>query len=102
MFACGLAACRRIAATFGKLRPTARYLMSHGIFVSCRPADVFVSRPSPEPLLPPITVLKMTEELADLYRHLILGLGENPEREGLQNTPERAAKAMQILTRGYA
>lgn len=44
----------------------------------------------------------MTEELADLYRHLILGLGENPKREGLQNTPERAAKAMQFLTRGYA
>lgn len=76
--------------------------MSHGIFVSCRPADVLVARPSPEPLLPPITGLKMTEELADLYRHLILGLGENPEREGLQNTPQRAAKAMQFLTRGYA
>lgn len=44
----------------------------------------------------------MTEELADLYRHLILELGENPEREGLQNTPQRAAKAMQFLTRGYA
>ena len=44
----------------------------------------------------------MTEELADLYRRLILGLGENPEREGLQNTPQRAAKAMQFLTRGYA
>src|SRR5690554_1316036 len=46
--------------------------------------------------------LNMNEELADLYRHLILGLGENPEREGLQNTPQRAAKAMQFLTRGYA
>ena len=40
-------------------------------------------------------------ELSDLYRQVISELGENPEREGLVKTPERAAKAMQFLTQGY-
>ncbi|WP_220128022.1 GTP cyclohydrolase I FolE [Billgrantia kenyensis] len=43
----------------------------------------------------------MNEELANIYRQIILELGENPEREGLRDTPKRAAKAMQFLTRGY-
>ena len=41
------------------------------------------------------------DDLADHYRTIIQGLGEDPDREGLQNTPMRAAKAMQFLTRGY-
>jgi GTP cyclohydrolase I len=40
--------------------------------------------------------------LADHYRALIEGLGENVNREGLRDTPMRAAKAMQFLTRGYS
>ncbi|MFG6158204.1 GTP cyclohydrolase I FolE [Halomonas sp. 1390] len=43
----------------------------------------------------------MTEELANHYRHIIQELGEDPEREGLRDTPKRAAKAMQFLNRGY-
>ncbi|SDM72966.1 GTP cyclohydrolase I [Franzmannia pantelleriensis] len=43
----------------------------------------------------------MTEELANHYRQIIAGLGEDPQREGLRDTPKRAAKAMQFLTRGY-
>jgi GTP cyclohydrolase I len=42
------------------------------------------------------------EALADHYRALIAGLGEDVDREGLRDTPLRAAKAMQFLTRGYA
>jgi GTP cyclohydrolase IA len=39
--------------------------------------------------------------LAPLVRGLLAGLGEDPEREGLQKTPERVEKAMRFLTRGY-
>jgi len=35
------------------------------------------------------------------YRDILKGLGEDPEREGLLDTPKRAAKAMQYLCRGY-
>ena len=39
--------------------------------------------------------------LAAAYRELISGVGEAPEREGLRHTPERAARALAFLTRGY-
>ncbi len=41
------------------------------------------------------------DELAAHYRKVLTLLGENPEREGLEKTPMRVAKAMQVLTRGY-
>ena len=41
------------------------------------------------------------EELADHYKKILTLLGEDTEREGLQKTPMRVAKAMQVLTRGY-
>ena len=42
-----------------------------------------------------------TAVLAENYRSIIENLGENIYREGLEKTPERAAKAMQYLTHGY-
>ena len=36
-----------------------------------------------------------------VFFNLIKSIGEDPEREGLQRTPQRAAKAFQYLTRGY-
>ena len=41
------------------------------------------------------------DQLAEHYKAILKLLGEDPEREGLQKTPMRVAKAMQILTRGY-
>lgn len=48
--------------------------------------------PTREALLP---------DMAQSYRLLLGGLGENPDRQGLLKTPERAAKAMLFFTKGY-
>jgi GTP cyclohydrolase I len=45
--------------------------------------------------------LEVTDNLKDNFRNIIQELGEDPEREGIVRTPERAAKAMQFLTQGY-
>lgn len=42
-----------------------------------------------------------TEEIAKHYREILKLLGEDPDREGLVKTPERVAKALQFLTKGY-
>ena len=43
----------------------------------------------------------MTLSLPHHYREILKGLGEDPQREGLLDTPKRAAKAMQYLCHGY-
>ena len=41
------------------------------------------------------------DEIAGYYFNILKLLGEDPEREGLLKTPERVAKALSFLTRGY-
>jgi len=41
------------------------------------------------------------ELLANSYRNIIIAAKEDPEREGLQDSPIRAAKAFQFLVHGY-
>ena len=39
--------------------------------------------------------------MQELVRNLLAALGEDPEREGLVNTPKRVEKALRFLTSGY-
>lgn len=55
----------------------------------CEPADI---QPTPA---------ENDQQMADAVRTLLLGVGENPEREGLLKTPKRVAEALQFLTSGY-
>ncbi len=41
------------------------------------------------------------EKVKNLTRELLIELGEDPQREGLVDTPERIAKALEFLTSGY-
>ena len=41
------------------------------------------------------------KRVEELVRKLLIEIGEDPNREGLIRTPERYAKAMEFLTKGY-
>ena len=41
------------------------------------------------------------DSIRDAYRTILEGVGEDPAREGLADTPARAAKAMAFMTHGY-
>ncbi|WP_315863441.1 GTP cyclohydrolase I FolE [Thermosynechococcus sp. QKsg1] len=40
-------------------------------------------------------------EMEQAVRTLLIGLGENPDREGLRDTPKRVVQALKFLTSGY-
>jgi GTP cyclohydrolase I len=48
---------------------------------------------------PPSAASLSTQEL---YREILVRIGEDPARDGLIDTPERMEKSMAFLTRGYA
>lgn len=45
--------------------------------------------------------ISATEQIARHVAAILALLGEDPEREGLVKTPERVAKALQFITKGY-
>jgi GTP cyclohydrolase IA len=42
------------------------------------------------------------ERVAELIRELLIEIGEDPTRQGLQKTPERVAKSWKFLASGYS
>ena len=44
---------------------------------------------------------KKLDAIAQAYRDLLEAIGENPTRQGLVRTPERAARALEFVTQGY-
>ncbi|KAF5402370.1 GTP cyclohydrolase 1 [Paragonimus heterotremus] len=46
-------------------------------------------------------MIECISDLASAYHQILLGLGEDPHRQGLIKTPQRAAKAMLYFTKGY-
>ena len=47
------------------------------------------------------TNTERTDHIAQRYFDILESINENPERDGLLKTPERASKAIQFLTKGY-
>ena len=45
---------------------------------------------------------KQDMKLEEAVYQLLLGVGEDPSREGLQKTPSRVAESMKFLTKGYS
>lgn len=69
--------------------------MSVDVIAALRPAQKTNGRPHATPA-------EREQRAATLIHELLELLGEDPERAGLRDTPQRAARALQWLTRGYA
>ena len=48
-----------------------------------------------------VTTITPNPNLEQIYAQLLSHIGEDPARQGLQKTPQRASEAFQFLTKGY-
>jgi GTP cyclohydrolase I len=65
------------------------------------PANLTVSNSVPSSLDNPSQPPVSEAEMIQAVRTLLIGLGEDPDREGLVDTPKRMVKALKFLTQGY-
>lgn len=59
--------------------------------------DAIAQNSQSSPKYPNVTEAEMRQAV----RTLLIGLGEDPDREGLLDTPKRVVKALKFLTSGY-
>lgn len=52
-------------------------------------------------MVTPVQLLREMDEAEDAVRTLLRRVGENPDRDGLQDTPRRVVRAMREMTEGY-
>jgi GTP cyclohydrolase I len=71
--------------------------MSHKGF-TVLPDRTRSTNPTPDQPRPAVS----EEDMIAAVRTLLLGVGEDPEREGLLKTPKRVAEALRFLTSGYS
>ncbi|WP_341526700.1 GTP cyclohydrolase I FolE [Nostoc sp. UHCC 0302] len=87
-----------IASSNGSNRPQSPLVPELADAINPRP-DRNTHNGRPADVLPPQE--EHLDEMMDAVRSLIVGVGEDPEREGLLKTPKRVAEAMRFLTGGY-
>ncbi|ANT65186.1 GTP cyclohydrolase 1 [Prosthecochloris sp. CIB 2401] len=68
-------------------------ITSYSSFTACADDECFDTMDSTEN--------RIVEQLSGAVTTLLEGLGEDPYREGLVKTPERVAKSLRFLTKGY-
>jgi len=60
-----------------------------------------ISKHTEELTLTDTVSVEKSESIADLVRRMLQLIGEDPDRDGLSDTPERFEKALRFLTSGY-